>query len=254
MNRDESHARPESWPPQIIQTNPNKNAPSAVYPIDPPAGTWCGANSSGLIAALLNRNPGTAPAFHRAAGIRSRGVIIPLLLQYTAAAKALNQLTVEKLEKFAPFTLIASDEHGLHECTWGEDGWHHISHDFSACHLAQHSAPQARCWTSSGYGDAWVAEARSPIFQEHFLNKPSQQRQDALHHRRDGNDGARWIWMRREDARTVSRTTFDIHKDRVCCHYTAFDAVDRPSDAADIILTRNEHHNHQRNAAATKAG
>src|SRR5262245_9808077 len=104
-NRDERRDRARAEPP-VAQTLENRRA---VFPVDPVGpGTWVGVNDKGLAAALLNRTSGsTRPCAPR--DRRSRGLVVPMLLDCASLEAALEICTTLQVESFAPFRLVVVD-------------------------------------------------------------------------------------------------------------------------------------------------
>ena len=101
-NRDERRDRPAAMPPMDRRIRHR----TAIYPQDPlGGGTWVGINDAGLAAALLNRNiDAAAPGDDRP--LRSRGLIIPRLLDASATAEAVDMAADLNPAHFKPFRLV----------------------------------------------------------------------------------------------------------------------------------------------------
>ncbi|MGH9570964.1 MAG: NRDE family protein, partial [Candidatus Angelobacter sp.] len=97
MNRDERLARPTALPPRIT----GAGTMEAVYPRAEEGGTWIAANAQGISFALLNRD---AAARHTAK-LRSRGEVIPALLETEKLAEAAAQISSMDLRGIHPFRL-----------------------------------------------------------------------------------------------------------------------------------------------------
>jgi len=199
FNRDESPTRAAGLPPRVRQFGSR----AAVLPLDPASeGTWLAVNDSGLVLALLNVNPASAPAVVRPA--RSRGEIIPALLHCDSPAAALTALD-QSLDygDFAPFRLILLGCGVLADVRWdGRD-------PMVASHLLGTSP---RMYTSSGLGDVLVDAPRRALFDELFSGPPEHwdRAQDAFHRARWSGREHLSVNMSRPDARTVSRAVIDI--------------------------------------------
>src|SRR6185295_4903314 len=99
---DERRDRPAAIPPMKRLLSHR----TAIYPQDPlGGGTWIGSNDVGLAAALLNRrvNAG-APVNERP--LRSRGLIIPPLLDASSVTEAVDMAADLDPARFNPFRLI----------------------------------------------------------------------------------------------------------------------------------------------------
>lgn len=85
-NRDERRDRTAATPPCVRRLEHR----TAVFPVDPVSGgTWVGVNDAGLAAALLNRTTDSAAAAGNRL-LRSRGLIIPTLLDCGSVPDALE--------------------------------------------------------------------------------------------------------------------------------------------------------------------
>ena len=112
-NRDENIFRERTLAPAIYTINDKK----ICYPTDGKAsGTWIGINENNVAAVLLNG----AFKKHISKGNykRSRGFIIPQILQSSNPEKAIESIDFSNIE---PFTLILFFENKLIEYRWDED-------------------------------------------------------------------------------------------------------------------------------------
>ena len=101
FNRDERRTRALGRPPE------RRRSADVVYlsPIDPDSGgTWFAATDRGLVLALLNRTIDGQPP---AVGRRSRGSLIPDLVQAANLAEVATLLGQLALAECAPFRLFA---------------------------------------------------------------------------------------------------------------------------------------------------
>lgn len=168
----------------------------AVWPVDADAGgTWIAARDDGLVLAILNRN---IPPNGRPAPTRSRGGLIPALIDAEHAAHAIDALAGRDLAPLAPFRLLAIDAAGSGVlATW----------DGLALRRDGVLEPPF-CLASSGLGDDRVAP-RYPLFERLVLPDPTPAAQDAYHRHRWDESPEISVLMSRPDARTVSITTLD---------------------------------------------
>jgi uncharacterized protein with NRDE domain len=96
-NRDEVVSRP-SRAPELWSTG-------IVAPVDEQAGgTWLGHNAAGVVAAVTNRF-----SFSSDASRRSRGELIPHVLEALTAREAAQRLLPEAGLVFNPFNLLIAD-------------------------------------------------------------------------------------------------------------------------------------------------
>ena len=219
-SRDELHGRAPAQPPQT-RTIDNQRV---LMPIDPASnGTWVGVNQSGLALTLLNYNP-TDPPIGRD---RSRGTVIPLLLNARTVGDVVALASEVERERMMPFRLVACDGETL--LLWR-----------STESIEQAEAgPWSRSpvmFTSSGLGDHMVEGPRRELFDTWFAVDATTytDRQLAYHqHRWLGREHLS-VAMHRDDARTVSYTTVTVDADRIAMIYHP----DRPDrDAQDVTAT-----------------
>lgn len=207
FNRDERRTRTLGLPPEIHTTGER----SAVYPTDPVSGgTWLAVTDAGLVFAMLNANPATPPMF---SGRRSRGEIIPALLDADTPADALAEFDRRfDIAEFAPFRLVLVGHGILADVRW--DG-----REPMVVNRLLAGAPLL--FTSSGLGDHLVEGVRRGLFEAMFAapipDWPSVQ--DAFHrHHWPGREHLS-IDMCRPDARTVSRAAIDLDDDAATFEY-----------------------------------
>jgi transport and Golgi organization protein 2 len=206
-NRDESRSRPIALPP--IQKMFGQRR--AVMPIDSlSGGTWIAVNDTGLIMTLLNMNPRdmrgvTFP------GKVSRGGIVPSLLHAESLTEACDAARALDTSAYPPFRLVIADTTGYAEVTGGDGG------------LAVRRQPINRpvMFTSSGLGDALVAEPRHELFDRWFGSDRSAwaQRQEAFHLHRWDDRPELSVDMSREDALTVSLTVIELSEESTTLVY-----------------------------------
>jgi len=224
FNRDELRTRAEASPPLRRQVGDL----TAAWPVDGEAGgTWIGANDRGLVIALLNRNAEDASRWRGRHGLRSRGEIIPAVIAAADASQALDLLAALRPASFAPYVLVAMDDDRVLTATW--DGT-----DLQP-ELVRRADP--RLWASSGYGDDRVRAPRQAVFAR-MVAAPTPAVQDAFHASRDGDDHVAWVAMRRDDARSVSRTVIEVAPDAVTMRYAPLDDDGAEGDATELLLER----------------
>jgi len=196
-NRDESRRRPPAEPPRYHE----RAGLRGIWPIDPAGGgTWVGVNESGLVTTLLNRNDGS-PRPTRAA--RSRGEIVPMLLEQRDVSGAARILAQISAAEFLPFTIVATDGRTLL----------HGAADGGAVRISKEAhGLKPLMFTSSGLGDALVEPPRRRLFDGWFGDDPNEWKrlQDAFHRHRWPDATHLSVCMCRDDARTVSLTTIEV--------------------------------------------
>lgn len=192
-SRDEQRTRAAAGDP-VPRALPSGRR--AVWPVDPDAGgTWIGLRDDGFTLAILNRN---IPPNGRRAPLRSRGLIIPALIDSGDAERAMQTLRTHELADTAPFRLLAVDPNGLSRvATWDGLGL-----------TLDEPVDGPVCLASSGLGDDRVAP-RLPLFDQLVRPAPKPESQDAFHRHRWDDRPEISVLMSRPDARTVSITTIE---------------------------------------------
>ncbi len=177
-----------------------------MWPTDPDGGgTWIAARADGLVLGVLNRNipahnHSPLPAIHPPPPVpptpdRSRGGLIPRLIDASHAAQVMEALAGQNLAGLAPFCLLALDPDGAARlATW----------DGLALEPIVILTPPF-CLASSGLGDDRVYP-RIPLFATMVAADPSPEAQDAFHRHRWDDAPEISVLMSRPDARTVSIT------------------------------------------------
>jgi len=194
MNRDERLAREQSLPPERISLN----GVDAIYPREASGGTWIGSNSLGVTFALLNRNPGAT----RIPKQRSRGFVIPPLLDYGSPVKAARRMAAANLEGMLPFRLIGCFPDARAILEWNWDG-----NDLSAMQLPW----RKRHWFSSGVSDVLASSIRGRTFYAAWRrrNAGSSDWLRRIHASHAPTPGALSVCVHRPDAASVSYTEID---------------------------------------------
>lgn len=204
-NRDERRTRPPAEAPAVRAAASSL----AIWPFDPLSrGTWIGVNDSGLALVLLNRK-GHSRQTHSM--MRSRGTIIPSLLECSRLADAIGAAMRLPLLEFEPFTLVAlQTRDGISITTSGERPQ---LHTFELCH--------PRLFTSSSLGDEIATPPRRRLFAALVEESASLvQGQDAFHRHTWPDRPDVSVRMCRADAATVSITVVQASGDRVHMAYT----------------------------------
>jgi len=111
MNRDERRGRPE--------LNRLRQSKRLCYPVDIPSdGTWVGANREGLVLALLNRYQDAEEYAAPSRAPRSRGEIIPRLLELETQEALVAELQGWDCSAYSPFDLVISGPERLTQWVW----------------------------------------------------------------------------------------------------------------------------------------
>jgi hypothetical protein len=175
----------------------------AVWPTDPDGGgTWVGASDRGLVLCLLNSNPDPPSDLSDVEDLRSRGLIIPELIDRDDAPEAIAALDEDELGVFAPFRLLACDRAPSGATRILEADWNR-----RRLRVQRHETPC--CFVSSGLGDSLVLP-RLPLF-DRTVRDADASAQDAFHRHRWPGRPEISVLMSRPDARTVSITTVEVH-------------------------------------------
>ena len=103
-NRDERRDRAVALPPAVHRLRQR----TAIFPVDPAGqGTWVGVNGAGVAAALLNRTIDSAAPIDKTSR-RSRGLIIPDLLDCASLPEALDIGAALDPRDFDRFRLVVA--------------------------------------------------------------------------------------------------------------------------------------------------
>ncbi len=218
-NRDESRQRPPALPPRLHQTG----SQTAIWPVDPlGGGTWVGVNKSGLVATLLNRND-RAPR-RAQAGRRSRGEIIPQILENESLSGVAKLVEALDASQYMPFTLVVTDGRTLLRAAASDA-------PVALCEQALDAQPVM--FTSSGLGDAIVEGPRRRLFDGWFGDQPAEwiERQVDFHRHHWPDEPHLSVCMSRADARTVSLTIVETCAAQVRMSYWG----DPPSERGEPV-------------------
>lgn len=220
FNRDEQRTRALGLPPDVHTTGGR----TAVYPTDPQSGgTWLAVTDAGLVLAVLNSNP-PIPASER--GRRSRGAIIPALLEADTPADALAEFDRRfDFAEFPPFRLVLVGRGILADVQW--DGREPMV-------LNRLIAGAPLLFTSSGLGDHIVEGVRRELFDVMFATNLAEWPavQDAFHRHRWAGREHLSVDMCRPDAQTVSRSVIELDDTAATYRYAA-----DPADSGSETIT-----------------
>jgi len=197
-NRDEARARADAIPPLRREFADR----TAILPIDPLSqGTWIGVNDAGLVLCLLNaslQGPFLAPS----RPLRSRGDIIPSLLDCDSVAEIVARVDRVNPHDFPPFRLLAITRDHLAV----------LASDHSTLRV-QHAQPMVDPFfiTSSSLGDEIVEMPRRKLFYEVLRTAPDLEAAQSQFHTHQWPGRLHLsVQMARADARTVSRTVVEV--------------------------------------------
>ncbi|MFK7790565.1 MAG: NRDE family protein [Phycisphaeraceae bacterium] len=221
-SRDEQHGRAPAHPPKHFGKPDAVDQLGYLMPIDPSSkGTWVAVNAMGLAFTLLNYNLPTPPTGRD----RSRGDVIPALLQAQTIDHAVELAKTIERERMMPFRLVICDGDSLLL-------WHSTEPIEQAEVMAWDRQPVM--FTSSGLGDHLVEGPRRELFEDWFSAEPMEYaaQQTGFHcHQWPGREQLS-VCMHREDARTVSYTVVDVHRSKVTMTYHP----DRPDRDAEPVI------------------
>lgn len=202
FNRDESRKRPDARPPEVRTCGARR----AIMPIDPVSdGTWIAVNDAGLAAGLLNLHRFDKFGREPHKGTRSRGEIIPMLMECATIDEALERIFTRDHRDtyYSAFSLVLTDGRNYHEYKrhGGSDG---ITPNWPV--------ERPRMFTSSGLGDALVHMPRKRLFDEMFVATAELvSTQDAFHRHQWPDHPELSVCMSRREARTVSYTVLELN-------------------------------------------
>lgn len=225
FNRDERRTRPAGRSPARRRFGGRE----AVLPTDPASGgTWLAVNDAGLALALLNVNR-PAPGAGRAAR-RSRGEVIPALLECATPAAALGELgRAVRYPDFAPFRLVLVGGGLAADVLW--DGRQPMV-------MNRLLGGTPLLFTSSGLGDHLVEGVRRELFGDFFAGPADgwEAAQDAYHRHRWPDRPHLSVNADRADARTVSHAVVDLGPGGAATFAYHPDAPDRPAERSAVRL------------------
>ena len=218
MNRDERLTRELALPPAPVNTS----GLPAVYPRESGGGTWIGSNAAGVTFCLLNQNPGP----HSPAKERSRGEIIPALLESTRFPHAMRRFQQLDLHGLFPFVLVGifPAEQIISQCQWDGNELRFLRIGWDIRH-----------WFSSGVSDEMARKVRGSTCYEAWRRRDAGSAEwlRGLHASHSPVRGSFSICVHRPDAATVSYTevvftlgdlTMRYHAGHPCQALGCFDA------------------------------
>jgi hypothetical protein len=208
-NRDELRTRPPATPPEVRTYGPAR----AILPIDPvSAGTWIAVNDFGLALALLNVYLPATGSYSRVPK-RSRGTIIPELVESQSFESCVRRALAVNPRLFAPFRLIIAGQATIAE----------IRSDGRTLHSIQWiKAAIPMFFTSSGLGDHLVENPRRQLFDQFFAASGDWHAvQDGYHRHFWPEQRHLSVCMCRDDAHTVSYSVISVNSTNAALTYHA---------------------------------
>lgn len=225
-NRDELRSRPPSGAPVARLAGGHR----VLMPLDPVSGgTWIGVAQTGLIACVLNATPGRTPlSATLCQGRRSRGEIVPALLECGSWSEAIHRLNALDPHAYPPFVALVAD-HRMSTIARSDGA------NLERASAFPITAPML--FTSSGLGDELVRSERTGLFQTLLRESPDPiAAQHAFHRHRWPERAHLSVWMSRADARTVSRTTVDLHPEGAFMRHELFLGEDEPAGESCLAI------------------
>ena len=218
MNRDERLTRELALPPAQVTAS----SLPAVYPRESGGGTWIGSNAAGITFALLNQNPGPQSPMKE----RSRGEIIPALMESMRFPHAMRRFQQLDLRGMLPFVLIGifPAEQIISQCQWEGNELRFLRIGWDVRH-----------WFSSGVSDEMARKVRGSTCYEAWRRRDAGSAEwlRGLHASHSPVRGSFSICVHRPDAATVSYTevvftggdlTMRYHAGHPCQALGRFDA------------------------------
>ena len=192
MNRDEKIARGTGSPAEIHEFDGAR----AIYPGDGDGGSWFATNEYGISLALLNWNDIAAHAV-AAAKTRSRGRVIPGLIDSRSPSDLHEVFAVSTFEGMMPFRLVGvfPSEQEIWEWRWDSTQLEFQVHVWESRHWFSSSLSDKRAETVRGTA-CRNAEHESAVGSVPWLRR--------LHASHAGGRGPFSLCVHREDVKTLS--------------------------------------------------
>ena len=210
-NRDERRDRVVALPPAVHRLRQR----TAIFPVDPAGqGTWVGVNGAGVAAALLNRTIDSAAPIGKSS-LRSRGLIIPDLLDCTSLTEALDIGAALEPSDFDRFRLVVAQNTTAAI----------VTSDGVALSIELTKLSRPIMLTSSSLGDALVERPRRRLFEQLFAGEECSwlRAQSRFHHHQWRSRRDISVRMERADARTVSHTVVNVTSRAIELRYRALE-------------------------------
>jgi hypothetical protein len=193
MNRDEKITRGAGVPPEMYEFD----GTTVIYPGDGDGGTWIAANEYGIGLALLNWNE--TAAYGRAAKTRSRGRVIPALIDSRSLSDLHEVFGVSNFKGMMPFRLVGvfPSEREIWEWRWNSTQLEFSVHEWKLRH-----------WFSSSLSDERAESLRGAACRtaQHESDAGSVPWLRRLHGSHLGGPGPFSLCVHREDAKTLGYT------------------------------------------------
>ncbi|GIX43113.1 MAG: hypothetical protein KatS3mg129_2846 [Leptospiraceae bacterium] len=224
FNRDELKNRKVAIPPAIY----NNNNIQMIYPKDANfGGTWLGLNEYGYFFFLLNYNQKNLylnyyinPSYKNK---KSRGLIIPELLQLKSKIEILNYIKNLDYYNYSPFRLIFFDKN--------ENNIFQFIYTGRGKKVRYFQIPFFQA--SSGLGDYKIYPLRKKHYKN-FLKNPSIKKQIYFHNYIDSKNPESSIKINRKLSMTVSQTFILIKNKNIILHY--YDLINQKKYKLNLSL------------------
>ena len=203
FNRDELRTRSIASPP----TKQRRNQTRYIAPTDTDSGgTWIGVNEYGLTLCLLNHypSPSQTPFPSRR---RSRGLLVPHLMEAPSIAKAQSRLESLDLSVYPSFVLgLFAPAQPVQTYTW----------DSQSEYLTQKHHPEPPL-SSSSFASATVVKGRKLEYAHRrmFSFTGTSNQLWAYHHSHKPEPGPFSVCMHRPDAQTVSLSHIKVNQSTI---------------------------------------
>lgn len=229
MNRDERIGRGAGTAVEKYELG----GTAVVYPSDGTGGTWIAANEHGVALALLNWND-VVPRQVDPSQARSRGRLIPALIDTRSLAELRAVLDMLELEGMLPFVLVGvfPGEREIWEWRWNSASLESRVHPW-----------QPRHWFSSSLSDLKAQNLRGQFCHSAWAESDAGSAVwlRRLHASHAGGPGPFSICVHREDVKTLSYTELDCTPEAVqCAHFMGSPcAMSSPSTVTEIRRSAN---------------
>jgi len=222
MNRDERITRGAGLPPEIHEFGGTR----AIYPSDGNGGSWFATNEYGITLALLNWND-VAPHGTAVAEARSRGPVIPTVIDSRSPSDLHEALRVSNFRGMMPFRLVGvfPSEQEILEWRW----------DSAQLDIHVHTW-ESRHWFSSSISDERAENLRGEACRAayHQSDAGSLHWLRRLHASHAGRPGPFSLCAHRRDVKTLSYSEVKVtaghsEMDHFCgspCEVVAIDAME----------------------------
>jgi len=227
MNRDEKIARGAGLPPEIHEFDGTR----VIYPSDGDGGTWFATNEYGVSLSLLNWND-VAPSSVAATRRRSRGRVIPTLIDSRSLSDLHEVFSVSNFAGMMPFRLVGvfPSEQEIWEWRWDSAQLECLVHQWESRH-----------WFSSSVSDERAESLRGAACRtaRHESDAGSVRWLRRLQASHAGGSGPFSLCVHREDVKTLSYTEVAVKAGSVrMSHFRGSPCTMNPADPVEIEIER----------------